>query len=314
MIKGKRRITKSQKKDWLFVLIMLLYPVLQFVIVWAFVNIGSLVIAFQQTDIRGNTTWSLVNFKYAFDSIFHSTLNTTGISGLTDGIVMIINSLGYAVITIFVSIPLSMIFAYFLSKEMPFAGVFRVIFFLPNVIPVVALTMAYNMPLKPNGYIYEFLNLFGKAFDIYNRWPTSQLMVYVYCVWAGLGYNIILLSAAIGRIPKEIFESAKIDGVTHIKEFFMIVVPLSWPTIVTLIVVGLTNVLTLYLQPYLLTNGTGRGSTWTIAMEIFSNTSQFNPINYNSMAAKGLMLSLVWAPIVLGVRRLLSNVNKDVDF
>lgn len=311
-----RRITKKRLKDFAFVGILLLYPVLQFVITWAFVNIGSLMLAFQSVNTWGEVTKiGFDNFVIVFENIFNNAINDTGVSWLNNSSVILLNSLGYGAITIFISLPLSMLFAYFLQKDMPIANVFRVIFFLPNIIPIVALVMAFNMPLDSSyGYLYKMMEAMGYSSGyIYDSWPTSQLWVYLYCIWAGLGYNVVLLSGAIGRIPKEIYESARLDGAGYLTEFVKITIPLVWPTIVTLIILGLTNVLTLYLQPYLLTNG-GAGSTGTIAMEIFTNTASFNQSEYNKMAAEGLMFSVIWAPIVMLVRNRASKKFSGVDF
>lgn len=308
-------LTKKKRRDYLFVAALLAYPVLQFVITWLFVNIGSLLMAFQRTDVFGSSTWTFDNFVSVFKDLFSSSNNTTGVSWLNNSSVIILNSLGYAVVTIFISLPLSLMFSYFLQKDMPLANVFRVIFFLPNIIPIVALTMAYNMPLQPHGYIYEMFKSLGLPENIYAAWPRSQIMVYLYCIWAGLGYNVVLLSGAIGRIPKEIFESAQLDGVGYFTEFTKITIPLIWPTIVTLIVLGLTNVLTLYLQPYLLTyGGQGTGNVGTIGMEIFVG-AQSSAVNMqNKVTAYGLLFSAIWAPIVLLVRNRVSKKFDGVDF
>lgn len=309
------RLNKRKRRDYLFVALLLAYPVLQFVITWVFINIGSILMAFQRQDAFGDTHWTFEQFAIVWRDLFEYSKNTTGTTWLNDHTVIILNSLGYAAITIFISLPLSLLFSYFLQKDMPLANVFRVIFFLPNIIPIVALTMAYNMPLKDNGYIFEFLQMLGAKIpdDIYAKWPSSQMMVYLYCIWAGLGYNVVLMSGAIGRIPKEIFESAQLDGAGYFVEFTKITIPLIWPTIVTLVVLGMTNVLTLYLQPYLLADG--KGLTYSIAMEIFTNTSSTKDANiYNQMAAKGLMFSVIWAPIVMLVRNRMSRKYDDVDF
>jgi len=292
---------RKKRKDYIFVAILLAYPVIQFVITWAFVNIGSIKMAFERTDIYGNTEFVWFDqFVRAVKELFTTSKNDTGVPWLNNNLVIVFNSLGYAAVTVFISLPLSLLFSYFLNKKMPLANVFRVIFFLPNIIPIVAMAMSFNMPLK---YMVD---------GMYDKWPSSQMWVYLYCIWAGLGYNVVLMSGAIGRIPKEIFESAELDGAGYMTEFFRITVPLIWPTVVTLVVVGLTNVLTLYLQPYLLTGG--NGLTYSIAMEIFMNTSEFNPIKYSQMAAKGLLFSVVWAPIVLLVRNRMSKKYDGIDF
>ncbi len=310
------KLSKRKKRDYLFVALLLAYPVLQFVITWGFVNIGSILMAFQKSN-GWETQWTFDNFVTVVKNLFETTLNTTGTKWLNNQTVIILNSLGYAVITIFISLPLSLLFSYFLQKNMPFANVFRVIFFLPNIIPIVALAMAFNTPLKENGYIYEFFRMIGinMSSNLYAQWPTSQITVYLYCIWAGLGYNVVLMSGAIGRIPKEIFESAQLDGAGYFTEFTKITIPLIWPTIVTLVVLGMTNVLTLYLQPYLLSNGTTSGNIYSIAMEIFETTASSQDANaLNQMAAKGLLFSVIWAPIVMLVRSKMSKKYDDVDF
>ncbi len=308
---AKRKLTLKKKKDYIFVAILLAYPILQFVVTWAFVNIESVLFAFQHQGLRG-TTWTFDNIAKVFTDIFSSSSFNYS-NTISDEVMTLLNSLGYGFITIFITLPLSLVFSYFLQKGVPLSNTLRIIFFLPNIIPVVALTLAFNIPLKDYGYMNGLVQMLGiPGGDIYGSWPTSQLFIYVYCIWAGLGYNIVLMSGAIGRIPKELFESAQLDGAGYAVEFFKITIPLIWSTVVTLVVLGLTNVLTLYLQPYLLTNGTGKGGTTTIAMEIFMNANISTQYGYT--AAKGLILSLVWAPVVLFVRNRMSKLYSDIDF
>jgi ABC-type sugar transport system permease subunit len=298
------------------VAILLAYPVLQFVVTWCFINIGSILMAFETRNAAGEiTSFGFYQFGYVLKTFFTSTANDTGISWMNNQLVILINSLGYGLITIFISLPLSLLFSYFLQKNMPLANVFRVIFFLPNIIPIVALVMAFNMPLDAvYGYFSPILKALGMSEDIYQTWPVSQLFIYIYCIWAGLGYNVVLMSGAIGRIPKELYESAELDGAGYFVEFTKITIPLIWPTIVTLVVLGMTNVLTLYLQPYLLTNGTGSGLTYSLAMDIFISTASGQQSAYCTAAAEGLLFSVIWAPIVLLVRNRMSKKYDGIDF
>lgn len=303
----------KRTRDYLFVFLMLLYPVGQFLFTWIFVNIQSLLLAFQSGDIYGYTWAGFETIAKVWHESFHSYSNTTGVSWLNDSSVILLNSLGFAFITIFISLPLSVLFSYFLSKKMPLANVFRVIFFLPNIIPVVALTFAFKMGYQPEvGYLYPIVKALGIKETSLQTYPLSQLIVYLYCVWAGLGYNVILLSGAIGRIPQELLESAKIDNCGYFKEFIHIVIPMIWPTIVTLVILGMTNVLTLYLQPLFLTNG--EGNTWTISLQIWDSVSSNDPKALCEAAAKGLIFSAIWSPVILLTRNLMSRAYRGVDY
>lgn len=313
--KPKKNKLSKKSRDYIFVVIMLAYPVLQFLITWLFVNINSLMHAFQGYNIRTNEYFwvGFDNFVTIIKSVFNSSLNTTGVSWLNNTSVIIFNSLGFAIITIFISLPLSLIFSYFLSKKMPLSNVFRAIFFLPNIIPVVALAFAFTSSFDSTfGYLYDFMRWLGFSDNFLSTFPTSQIMVYIYCIWAGLGYNVVLLSGAIGRIPKELFESAELDHAGYFKEFIHVVIPCIWPTVVTLVVLGMTNVLTLYLQPLLITNG--EGNTYTISLDIFLATQSYQPVQYCTAAAKGLLCSAIWAPLILVVRHYLSKLFSEVDY
>lgn len=302
--RGKKFRLPGKAKDYIFVAILLAYPVLQFVLTWSFVNINSLLHAFQRGNNRtGTYEWcGLDQFVSIFRKLFQSSVTVPGVPWLNTSQVILLNSLLIGFITIFVSLPLAVLFAYFLSKKMPLANVFRVIFFLPNIIPIVALTFAFKAP-------WQYIGL-G---DLFAKWPSSEWMVILYCVWAGIGYNVILLSGAIGRIPKELFESARIDHAGPWKELFKIVIPCIWPTIVTLVVLGMTNVLTLYLQPYLLTGDLGY--TGTIALNIFNAAGpDAGPAQYCEAAAEGLLASAIWAPLILFTRKVMSKKYEDVDY
>lgn len=309
----KRRMSKKLR-DYLFVIAILAYPVAQFLLTWSFVNIQSLLNAFRVTDIYGNSTWSLANFTDYFNDLFNSTDHNSGLTWINDTALVLLNSLAIGLITVFISLPLSLIFSYFLSKKMPVSNVFRAIFFLPNVIPVVALTFAYKASFDGNyGYLYDFMRWLGFPQGFFVNAPYCQIMVIMYLIWAGLGYNIILISGAIGRIPKELFESAELDHAGYFKEFIHVVIPCIWPTVVTLVVVGMTNVLTLYLQPLLLT-GEDIAASYTISMSIFLDAASGNVTTYGKAAAFGLMASAIWAPIILLVRHFLSKKYEGVNY
>lgn len=302
-----KKITKRRKKELIFISVMLFYPLLQFIVTWTFVNINSIVLAFQRISFEGDVSFAgLSNFAQIFNSP-GSTLTIWG-NNIPNVLLILINSLSYALVSIFISLPLALISSYFLSKKMPLANVFRFIFFLPNIISVVALVYAFRMQLDSSaGLIYHLFDSMGVKIND-TQWPSTTLIVLCYCVWAGLGYNVLLLSGAIGRIPKELFESAQMDGAGSFKEFTKIMIPMIWPTIVTLIVLGMTSILTLYLQPVLFE----LNSTETIAGTIFAGVNQ-GKNQYPYYSALGLFFSFIFAPLILLTRKLLSKKYSDVD-
>ena len=310
----KKKMTKKRKKELIFCAILLAYPVIQFLSTWIFVNSYSIIMAFEHITLEGDVSFAgFSNFIQVIKGIFNPNMGAVNLSDtvrIPYNLMILLNSLGYGLITIFISLPLSLLCSYFLSKKMPLANVFRVIFFLPNIISTVALVYAFRMQTIDSsaGLLYNLFSSIGIKFE---TWPNTTLIVYIYCIWAGLGYNVLLLSGAIGRIPKELFESAQMDGAGSFKEFTKIMIPMIWPTVVTLIVLGLTNILTLYLQPVLF----NLNNNETIAGAIFNGVSggAASKTQYPYFAAFGLLFSLFLAPLILYIRKVVSRKYSDTD-
>lgn len=302
-----QKISKRRKKELIFICVMLAYPLLQFIITWAFVNINSIILAFESVSFEGVVSFAKFD---NFIQIFTESNNMITSFGKIPSILLIlINSLSYALVSIFISLPLALVSSYFLSKKMPLSNVFRFIFFLPNIISVVALVYAFRMQLDSSaGLVYHLFKSIGININS-TQWPSTTIIVLCYCVWAGLGYNVLLLSGAIGRIPKELFESAQMDGAGAFKEFTKIMIPMIWPTIVTLIVLGMTSILTLYLQPVLFE----LNNTETIAGTIFNGVNSGQTTEYPYYSALGLFFSFIFAPLILLARKFLSKRYSNVD-
>ncbi|MNI13497.1 Lactose transport system permease protein LacF [compost metagenome] len=112
------------------------------------------------------------------------------------------------------------------------AGFFRAIFFIPNVISVVVIGVLWNFIYNPQiGFLNSFLSLFTKepvtitwlGFTSHTIW-----MLLPPTIWAGIGFYMILMIAAIVNIPASYFESANIDGANQWRQFVSITMPLIW--------------------------------------------------------------------------------------
>lgn len=300
----------------LFIILMLAYPVLHFLVMWVFVNGYSIVLSFQRyfSTIRPagyDKGWNFVgfdNFKNLFNLI-KSDENTRE---------MFANSLMYPVISCLVTLPLSIIAAYFMYKKVAGSAFFRVVFFFPSIVPLIILTLIYRYSVAPDGLvnvllqklhilekgeIVSFLNVFGE--------DTAAGAVYIFCIWAGIGYNIILLNSGMGKIPQELQESAMLDGAGPMTELFRIVIPLTWPTITTMFILGMMSCINVYMQPKFLTmDKYGK----TVAWMIYDYAQGGRPGDLGQAASLGLFCTVILAPTILLVKHFLEKCFADVDF
>lgn len=297
---------KSKIAYYVFVAVALTYPLLRFLIVWGYVNISAIWSSFTRYDILRDRNIFVGFLQYRL--VLNKFINDEGTQK------MLLNSFLYFPVTCFISLPLSVLFSYFLYKKVPGGGIFRVIFYLPSILPIAVLTMAFRFAFGPDGFIDPILIRLGINPPLWFGSSTlTPIMIFFYCVWAGLGFNIVLFSGAMSRVPIEIAEYSKLEGVGYARELFQIMVPLVWPTVVTTFVLGMSSVLTVYLQPYFLM-GSNSAPTYgrTISLDIFNSYSSEMQAPY--LAAFGLFCTICYVPVILLVRGFMTRFFKDVAY
>ncbi|MDR0426722.1 MAG: sugar ABC transporter permease [Clostridiales bacterium] len=287
--------------------VALVYPVIRFCIMWGYVNFNSILSTVSQYDpikdifvIDGSKLF--LHWDLMFQRIFGDE-NTRR---------MVLNSFLYFPVTCFITLPLSVFFSYFLYKKVLAGSVFRVIFYLPSILPIAVLTMSFRFAFDTNGFINPMLRALGFN-DPPIWWGNSSVtpsMVFVYCVWAGLGFNIVLLGGAMSRVPIELSECGRLEGIGFIRELFQVMIPLVWPTIVTTFILGMSSVLTVFLQPLFLTGG-GFGSG-TISLYIFTNYGDTSQGPF--LAAFGLFCTLCYVPVILLTRWFMNRFFSNVSY
>ncbi len=295
----KRRRRRRIRSSTIFVIVMLAYPVAQFALMWIGVNINSILLAFQ-IPVQGHLQYLGWNeLFYNFKTLFMN-------FSLDSQQSMFIISAGYIVVSCFVTLPIALIFSYFIFKRILAAGFFKVIFYLPSIIPLVALTMAYSLFFNVDGPGYY---LFGENVANFFLGDSAKWMVYIFCVWAGVGYDVILITSGMARIPRDILEQCKMDAVPSIVEFIRIIIPLIWSTLTTLFILGMISMFNVYLQPFFLTSG--QNHTMTIGLQIYQSSGG---AALNEPATLGLFCSLVGAPIIMLVRWGLNKCFADTSY
>ncbi len=301
--RGFRAFFRSRKfRRGLFITLMLLYPVAQFLIMWAFVNIDSIIMTFQKYDtVKGWKFVGLDNYKNWFQKFRADPAYTT----------MMVNSALHSVVGMFIIFPLCLMISYFLCRKVPLSGFFRVVFYLPSIIPLVVLALGFTNMIKVDGLLgklYEGFNLEAPALLVP---PKVRWTIYGFTVWAGLGGNLLLLSGTIKRVPEEVLESARLDGLGTMGELFRIVVPMIWPTLVTLFIMSMMGIFSVVFQPLFLTDKL-MDETMTLGLWIFNKATD-NAGNVQA-ATLGIMSTVIVAPIILLTRWALDKMFSGVDY
>ncbi len=304
----KKRSVRSEKftrirlRRSLFIAGMLSIAIINFLVFWLYVNFNSILMAFQMQTSKG-LVWTMENFERFFREV--------QIADFQLGLA-IKNSMLLYVTGTFVSLPLSLLFAYYLFKKVVGADVFRVIFFLPSIISAAVLVTLFKYLVMPSGPVNELLSILTGQ-DIAIEWVVdeqySMFTILFYTVWTGFGGNIVMLTGAIHRIPEDVIEYGKLEGISMTRELFNIVIPLMWPTLSTLIICSTAGLFTASGPVLLFTEG--QFGTMTLGYFIFDKVQAGQ---YYYPASIGLIFTFIGVPITLAVKWFCDHLIEDVQY
>ncbi|WP_031468804.1 carbohydrate ABC transporter permease [Sciscionella sediminilitoris] len=209
---------------------------------------------------------------------------------------------------------LGMFFAFLLTSGGRMGGVggskvYRVIIFLPQVLSLVIVAVLFQSVLKTDtgGMINgPLIGLGAQPIGFLTSPDLALWSVLGVLVWQQVGFYVVLFSAAMGNVPLEIYESARLDGANRIQMFFRITLPLLWDTVQTAWVYMGIAAFDVFAIVWVLTvdQGGPDGSTQVLSTEIYRNAFVYSKFGYAS--AMGVVLFfviLIFAGVVFGLTR-----------
>ncbi|MCU6710586.1 sugar ABC transporter permease [Paenibacillus sp. J5C_2022] len=184
-------------------------------------------------------------------------------------------------------------------------GVFRVILFFPNLISVVVIGVLWRYIYNPTdiGFLNAFLSIFTSE-PVKTVWlgqtDTAMWAILAPAVWAGIGFYMILLMAAIMNIPESLYEASNIDGATRWHQFKHITIPLIWEQLkVSLIHIVITTLNGSFIIVWLMTEGGPDNSTQVMGTYLYQmGFKQYHMGYASAIGALILVLTLVTSLIL----------------
>ena len=225
---------KTAKKHWM--LLLMLAPALLYVVIFSYVPMTGIVLAFKNYQYAGGiygSPWTgLDNFK---------ALLVAGKLGQVTR-----NTLLYNVAFLFLGVIFEMGSAILLNELFGkwFKKIVQSFMFLPYFISwVVAGAIMYNIFNYERGVFNHVLNMLGAgAFDLYNT-PAAWPFVLIFLkIWKQTGYGSVVYLAAITGLDQEMFEASAIDGANAWQKIRYITIPSLIPTMMILVLMGIGNI------------------------------------------------------------------------
>jgi ABC-type sugar transport system permease subunit len=163
----------------------------------------------------------------------------------------------------------------------------RAIFFLPAVTSVVVITYIWKQLYSSDyGFFNGILTQLGLPAQ---NWLTDAKLalpaLLVMLIWAGLGWDALIITAGLRSIPDELYDAGRVDGTSGWTEFWYITLPLLRPTLLFVLVTSVIFLWGLFAQPQLLTAGGPVRKTQTIALYLYDTGFQYHKFGYASAIA-----------------------------
>jgi len=243
----------------------------------------SVIFSFQNVNINGESSW--VGFDNVLRMLNDPAFGTAWLNALQFAMYSIL--MGYFV-PIFVAI---------MVNEMRIGkAFFRLVYFLPTVIPITISLLIWRLIYKPDG---GFLNaLLGLLSVPPQSWLQDARLVKAVIIliltWANFGSTLLIYVAALADIPADYYEAAELDSADPFQRIRSITLPQLYPTMITTFILQIIAVAQIFTEPFLLTNGGPGIATLTPVLVIYQKAFR----NTDFGLASAWSLSLI---IFLGI-------------
>ncbi len=208
----------------------------------------------------------------------------------------------YAVLPLIIGLLLAAILTRANVKGM---GFFRTIIFLPQVIAMVVVAVTWRQIYAPNGPLNGFLRLIGL-----DSLTTAWLGDYTWTLpavgligtWVSTGLVTVLLMAGMARVPRELYEAARLDGAGAVREFFSITLPSVRGEITVALTLTIVAALKTFDLIYVTTSGGPGTSTTVPSYEVYRRAFELGEVG--AAAAVGIVLTIIVFSINAVVNRI----------
>ena len=287
-----------RSSQWKIALVFLL-PYLVIFSIFRFVpSVGGLVVSFFKWSLGGDPEFIGVDnyVTLAQDGAFYTS---------------IWNTLAFFVLTVPVLVVASLLLAMLLNQKLAGQRVMRTISIIPYVLIPSIVGIMWNWMFDNNfGLLNYYIKMMGGS-PVF--WLTDErfalIAVSIVVVWTYIGYDMVLFLAGLQGIPLETYEAAQVDGATKFQVFWHITLPLLKPVTMMVTTLTLVNVVQLFDQIYVMTNGGPGTSTLTMVQYMYTSAFTNYELGYGSAIEVVILVLLM---VLITVQNRIGNRERKV--
>ena len=289
------------KKKWFFYL-MMAFPLLQVSVFYIYVNINSILLAFQNYDIYTNS-FSFAGFNN-FEKLFFNIKDSPHI------LMALKNSLLLFLLLWVLGFPIAIFIAYYLSKGPKLGNFYQVLLYVPSIVSAVTFVLMFKYFCEI-AYPSLMLSVFNKEVEgLLTNHETTLGTILFFNVWTGFGPQVIMFTGSIKSIDPSLYDAGAIDGTNWWSELIHIVLPGIYSTMVVFIVSGLAIIFTNQMNLFSFYSRSAPPRLHTIGYYLYAEVSKAETMSvYPYLSSMGVCMTAIVVPITLGIRWLLIKLG-----
>ena len=303
------RVRNRDRGDKIFYWLLLALPMLQIAVFYFGVNFQSILMAFQRKQGDSYVFDPGNNWNQFVDWV------TTESSTMNGFWTNVVNSLEVWIFTSLAGTILAVIFAYYIYHRRFASNFFKVMLFIPSVLPAIMMVSIYKNFLNqglPAFLTYlcetdvpEYLKSIMPG--VFNDKPAGDLrlnLITLFTVWVSFGPQVLVYTGAMDRVDPSMLEAARLDGANSFQEFFKVILPNIASTISTFLTIGVASIFTNQNNLFSFMSINPDPSEENMGYYLYRYTLQNQEGDLTYAAFLGLVFTLIVIPLAFGVRKL----------
>lgn len=204
----------------------------------------------------------------------------------------ILNTFYFLVLCVPFLVIFPLFLAILLNTKIRGKTLYKLIIYLPVVVSVVVVAIAFKWLYAPEGLLNYFLSLINISPLGWLSDPKfAMFSVALVTIFKGVGYYMMIYLAALMSVPNELYEAAEVDGATSFQKHMTVTIPHIMPTIALVATISSISALKVFVEIYVMTRGGPLDSTKTIVYYIYEKA--FENLDLGLASAASVILLVV---------------------
>jgi len=267
---------------------LFLFPAILLLTIFFFLPFFQTIIySFQDysNDIYNPVFGTLLNYKTLYNSpIFIKSL---------------VNTFYFLILTTPFLVVFPLFLAILINQKIKGKTFYKLIIYLPVVVSIVVVAIAFKWLYAPNGLLNYFMETFNLPHINWLSSPRAAMIsVALVTIFKGVGYYMMIYLASLMSVPKELYEAAEIDGANEFQKHMTVTIPHLMPTIALVSTISAISALKVFVEIYVMTKGGPLDSTKTIVYYIYERAFENLDIGLASAACVVLLIVVMIFSII----------------